>query len=65
MSDVSSTRSTNRTELGVLASVIVEARPDDYAEAHPNAADVMLLEEVAGASLTFDLGLKRDLYALR
>jgi len=61
MSDISSTRSTNRTELGVLASVMVKPRPDDYA----NAADVMLLVKVADASLTFDLGLKRDLYALR
>jgi Uma2 family endonuclease len=42
---------------------IVKPRPDDYAEAHPKAQDVMLLVEVADASLAFDLGLKRDLYA--
>lgn len=43
--------------------VLLKRRPDDYCEAHPQADDVLLLVEVADASLAFDLGAKRDLYA--
>ena len=38
-------------------------RADDYRGAHPSAADVLLLIEVADSSLPFDRGRKRVLYA--
>jgi Uma2 family endonuclease len=43
--------------------MMLKRRPDDYARAHPQADDVLLLVEVADVSLDFDLGPKRDLYA--
>jgi hypothetical protein len=43
--------------------VILKPRADDYARAHPQVQDVLLLIEVADSSLAFDQGTKRDLYA--
>ena len=43
--------------------VLLRPRPDRYSRAHPQAADVLLLVEVADSTLAFDLGPKRDLYA--
>jgi Uma2 family endonuclease len=40
-----------------------EERAQSYAEAHPTAADTILVVEVAGSSLAFDLGEKARLYA--
>ena len=42
---------------------LVEARPDFYAEAHPEPEDVLLLIEVADTSATFDRSVKLPLYA--
>jgi len=39
-------------------------RPDRYAEAHPGPDDVLLLIEVADASLPVDAGVKATLYAM-
>jgi Uma2 family endonuclease len=66
--DVALVRPLSPVDLGDLSEPepdlsIVKPRPDDYAEAHPKAEDVLLLVEVADTSLAFDLGLKRDLYA--
>lgn len=38
-------------------------RPRSYWDAHPGVDDVFLLIEVADASLAFDRGVKRELYA--
>lgn len=43
--------------------MILKSKPDDYMQAHPRAEDLLLLVEVADASLDFDLGLNRDIYA--
>jgi Uma2 family endonuclease len=43
---------------------IVRRRNDDYQGVHPTPDDVVLLVEVAQASLRFDLGVKLRLYAL-
>ncbi|HTY51244.1 MAG TPA: Uma2 family endonuclease [Steroidobacteraceae bacterium] len=43
--------------------LLLRPRPDAYARAHPQAADVLLLVEVADSTLAFDLGTKRGLYA--
>jgi Uma2 family endonuclease len=37
--------------------------PDDYSNAHPNAADVLLLIEVSDSTLSFDQSTKLSLYA--
>lgn len=42
---------------------LLRLRPDLYATAHPEPADVLLLVEIAETSLTLDLGLKARLYA--
>ncbi|MFO1039921.1 MAG: Uma2 family endonuclease [Geminicoccaceae bacterium] len=43
--------------------MLLRPRPDDYRDAHPTAADVLLLVEVAESSLAFDRGPKLALYA--
>jgi Uma2 family endonuclease len=43
--------------------VLLRAQPDFYAKALPTPADVLLIVEVADASLTFDRDRKRPLYA--
>jgi Uma2 family endonuclease len=58
----------NPVDLGDCSSpqpdlMILKSRADDYARAHPQAEDVLLLVEVADSSLAFDQGPKRDLYA--
>jgi Uma2 family endonuclease len=35
----------------------------DYSQARPTSADVLLIVEVAGSSLAYDIGEKADLYA--
>ena len=42
---------------------VLRHRPDYYAQAHPEPADILLLIEVADSSRVFDLGTKLDLYA--
>ncbi len=42
---------------------ILRPRPDFYTDAHPMAADVLLLIEVADSSLQYDLNVKVPLYA--
>ena len=42
---------------------VLRPRPDFYADAHPVAADVLLLIEVADSSLQYDLNVKVPLYA--
>ena len=42
---------------------LLRPRPDFYADAHPVAADVLLLIEVADSSLQYDLNVKVPLYA--
>jgi Uma2 family endonuclease len=42
---------------------LVRPRPDFYATAHPAAADVLLVVEVAETSLAYDLDVKVPLYA--
>jgi Uma2 family endonuclease len=42
---------------------ILRPRDDDYAAAHPTSNDVLLLIEVADASLAFDRQVKLPLYA--
>jgi len=43
--------------------MLLEPRPDDYASAHPGAADVLLAIEVADSSLRYDRDTKARLYA--
>lgn len=43
--------------------MLLRRRADFYAEKIPQPADVGLLIEVSDSSLTFDIGVKRDLYA--
>jgi len=43
--------------------VLKNPGPEGYRQAHPEAADVLLLIEVSDSSLGFDRGAKRDLYA--
>jgi Uma2 family endonuclease len=43
--------------------VLKNPGPEGYRQAHPEAADVLLLIEVSDSSLAFDRGAKRDLYA--
>jgi Uma2 family endonuclease len=42
---------------------LLKPRADSYSGAHPSAADVLLVVEVADTSLAFDLGTKLPLYA--
>jgi Uma2 family endonuclease len=42
---------------------ILRARSDFYSEAHPGPEDVLLMIEVAGASLAYDRDAKAPLYA--
>jgi Uma2 family endonuclease len=43
--------------------MLLKPRADFYAEAHPSAADVLLLIEVADSSARYDLEVKLPLYA--
>ena len=43
--------------------MLLKPRLDDYSNAHPNAADVLLLIEVSDSTLTFDQSTKLSLYA--
>ncbi len=38
--------------------MLLKPRPDDYSNAHPNAADVLLLIEVSDSTLSFDQSTK-------
>jgi len=42
---------------------LLKPRADSYSGAHPTAADVLLVVEVADATLAFDIGTKIPLYA--
>ena len=42
---------------------VLQARPDYYRKAHPCAADVLLLIEIADSTARFDRGVKVPLYA--
>lgn len=42
---------------------ILQGRDDFYSEAHPGPGDVLLMIEVAGASLAYDRDVKAPLYA--
>lgn len=42
---------------------LLKPRADSYSESHPTPADVLLVVEVADATLSFDLGTKVPLYA--
>ena len=42
---------------------LLKPRADSYSGAHPTAADVLLVVEVADTTLTFDMGTKVPLYA--
>ncbi|TVP61596.1 MAG: Uma2 family endonuclease [Nodularia sp. (in: Bacteria)] len=42
---------------------IVQNRPDDYLETHPQPSDVLLVIEVADSSLKYDQEIKLPLYA--
>jgi Uma2 family endonuclease len=42
---------------------LLKPRADSYSGAHPTAADVLLVVEVADTTLAFDLGTKVPLYA--
>jgi Uma2 family endonuclease len=68
LSETGSVRVGNPVHLGEFSEpepdlIVLKTMPDDYLNAHPRAEDVLLLVEVADASLNFDLGAKRDLYA--
>lgn len=43
--------------------VIVRNRADDYLDAHPHPADILLLIEIADSSLKYDQEVKLTLYA--
>ena len=43
--------------------IVLRPRSDFYAEAHPTAADVLLIIEVADSSLEYDRRIKAPLYA--
>jgi len=43
--------------------MVLKPRLDDYSNAHPNAADVLLLIEVSDSTPTFDQSTKLALYA--
>lgn len=43
--------------------LVAKGRIDDYADHHPSAAEVVLLVEVADATLKYDWGRKAGLYA--
>jgi Uma2 family endonuclease len=43
---------------------VLRPRPDNYTEAHPAPADVLLIVEVADTTVGFDRGMKAPLYAL-
>ena len=43
--------------------MLLKPRLDDYSNAHPSAADVLLLIEVSDSTLTFDQSTKLSLYA--
>lgn len=42
---------------------LLKPRPDRYARAHPQPADVLLVIEVADTSLEYDRGIKASVYA--
>jgi Uma2 family endonuclease len=42
---------------------LLKPRTDNYSSAHPTAADVLLVIEVADTTLNFDIGTKVPLYA--
>lgn len=42
---------------------ILKYRKDNYVEAHPNVADVLLIVEVSDTSYEFDCTVKKDIYA--
>ena len=42
---------------------LLRSRGDDYARSHPQTADVLLVVEVADATIKFDLGRKATIYA--
>ncbi|TVQ35667.1 MAG: Uma2 family endonuclease [Geminicoccaceae bacterium] len=42
---------------------LLRPRADSYRRSHPSAVDVLLVIEIAGSSLDYDRGVKRDLYA--
>jgi Uma2 family endonuclease len=42
---------------------LLRLRPDNYRDAHPQPADVLLLIEIADTSLNYDRTVKRALYA--
>ncbi|HTX25204.1 MAG TPA: Uma2 family endonuclease [Steroidobacteraceae bacterium] len=61
-------RAANPVDLGSFSEpepdlMILKPQLEEYGAAHPQAADVLLLIEVADSSLAFDQGPKRDLYA--
>jgi Uma2 family endonuclease len=43
--------------------MLLRPRPDDYAESHPESADVLLLIEVSDTTLRYDRDTKLSLYA--
>ncbi len=43
--------------------MLLRPTPNEYAQAHPTAADVLLLIEVSESTLAFDRGVKLPLYA--
>jgi Uma2 family endonuclease len=43
--------------------MLLRPRTDFYAQAHPNADDVLLLIEVSDSALDYDRGVKLPLYA--
>ena len=43
--------------------IVLKPRVDEYLEAHPTAADVLLLIEVSETTLNYDRGIKVPLYA--
>jgi Uma2 family endonuclease len=56
-----SARSEVQPDIAVVR--LPDERGQSYAEAHPTARDTLLVIEVAGSSLAFDLGEKARLYA--
>ncbi len=42
---------------------LLELRPDNYFEAHPNPSDVLMIAEVSDTSYDFDRNVKLPLYA--
>lgn len=68
LDDSVSVRGQNPIQLGDLSEpepdlALVKADSNDYTTRHPNAADVLLLVEVADSTLRFDRSQKLRLYA--